>query len=166
MSCKIHCPEFPAELNYFPYYEGQELQFINSQRNIQSFTITNKENSESEVFGQNCKCLCYIFTYFNINSLSDSLSMRCEINIDGRENVWGINIDCHIEDNLRNKELLSIGVELPDNKISYDEIDKYLEDTIIIENKNNKTVTKIVFVKNKGLVSYTTADGEEWKLVE
>jgi hypothetical protein len=164
--CKIHCPEFPADLNYFPYYEGQELQFINSQQNIRSFTIVKKANSKSNSFGENCKCECFVYSMFNTNSNQDTVSIRSEINIYGRENVGSVYINCYIEDNLWNSELLSIGVELPDKKTSYEKISKYLENTITIENENNQIVKSVVIVKGKGLVSYTTVDGEEWNLVE
>ena len=166
LGCKIHCPEFPAELNYFPYHEGQELKFINSQQNIRNFIIANKANSKANSFGQNCKCECFIYTMFSTYFNQDTVNIRGEINLYGRENVGSIYINCYIEDNLYNNEMLSIGVELPDKKTSYDKISKYLEDTIIIENENNQLVKKVVIVKGKGLASYTTADGEEWKLVE
>jgi len=63
-----------------------------------------------------------------------------------------------------NNNILQVSFLLP----AYTIIDttKYLNDIIIIENENNKTIKKVVIVKDKGLVSYTTADGEEWKLVE
>ena len=166
INCKIHCPEFPAELNYFPYYEGQELQFFNSQQNVRIFTIAKKANSKSDSFERNCKCECFLYSMFNAISNRDTVSIRSEINIYGRENIESVYINCYIEDNQWNNELLSIGVELPDKKTSYDEISKYLENTVILENDNNQIVKRVVIVKNKGLVSYTTADGEEWKLVE
>ena len=58
--CEIYCPEFPTE--YFPYYIGQELKFINSQQNIHIFNISNKENSEPNSFRQHGKCACEIFS--------------------------------------------------------------------------------------------------------
>jgi proline dehydrogenase len=50
--------------------------------------------------------------------------------------------------------------------ILHTEASNYLNDTLSVENENNKSVKKIIIVKNKGIVSYTTADGKEWKLVE
>jgi hypothetical protein len=43
-----------------------------------------------------------------------------------------------------------------------------LEDTISfsLENGNNQLIKKMVFIKNKGLTSYITANGEEWNLIE
>jgi len=49
---------------------------------------------------------------------------------------------------------------------NYDEITTHLADTISIENESNTIIRKIVIIKGKGLVSYTTADGEEWELIE
>jgi hypothetical protein len=166
IGCEIHCPEFPANLNYFPYYEGQELKFTNLQHDIKSFTIAKKANSKANSFGGNCKCECFLYSMFNTDSNKDTVSIRSEININGRENVGSVYINCYIEDNQWKNELLSTGVKLPDKKTSYDEISKYLEDTIILENENNQIVKKIVIIKGKGLVSYTRADGEEWNLVE
>jgi len=168
IGCKIHCPEYPAELNYFPYYEGQVLRFTNSQQGTIGFTIDSKVNSKSNSFSQNCKCACGIFTHFSTSINQDSLSIKCEINISGRENASNVSIDCFFynKSNIQPNEECLYKFVMLEKSVPYDEIYKYLEDTIIIENENNKLVKKVVIVKGKGLVSYTTADGEEWKLVE
>ena len=156
LNCQIHCPEFPNNLNYFPYYEGQELNFINSQQTIHTFVISNKYNSTPDFFSHNCKCECNIETKFNIYSNQDSLSMDGGIYITGRKDASYVSVSCF---GLR-KYILER------KSVPYDKLSKYLEDTIVIEDENNKVITKIVIVNGKGLVSYTTADGEEWKLVE
>jgi len=162
MGCKIHCPEFPANLNYFPYYKGQELRFTNSQQDIQNFIISSKNDSKAYSFAWNCKCDCDINSIFNIyHQKNDYLNIIGGLYIES-EIVSSIMVSC----NINNSEYLSRILSFEDKKIFYDEIYKYLEDTIIIENENNQIVKKVVIVKGKGLVSYTTADGEEWKLVE
>ena len=167
VGCKTHCPEFPAELNYFPYYEGQELKFINSQNDIRNFVISNKENTKSYSFGNNCKCVCDAFSSFRTSENQDSISLNCNINIvGGRYNdviASHMEISCYFQYSYYYSDYLSR--ELPAGK-PYEELYDYLEDIITIEKENNKIVNKIVIVKGKGLVSYTTVDGEEWKLVE
>jgi len=167
MGCKIHCPEFPANLNYFPYYEGQELKFTNSQQDIQSFIVSSKNDSKASSFGQNCKCVCHAGSVFRTTENRDSLSLRCGLEISGGRNDLSnsVSISCDLQYSYLYSDYLSTGLNL-EKTVPYDELYKYLEDTIIIENENNQIVKKIVIVKGKGLISYTTADGEEWKLVE
>jgi len=166
-SCKkTHCPGFPANLNYFPYYNGQELKFVNSQQNFQSFTITNKENSKSESFAWNCDCACGIESIFSTNENQDSLGIKAAyLRLYEGEYVSSLKIGFYFQYSYLHEEHLVKSIDL-ENPVSYNEVYKYLQDTIVIENDNNQLVKKIVVVKGKGLVSYTTADGEEWKLVE
>jgi len=167
IGCKIYCPEFPANLNYFPYHEGQELKFTNSQQDIQSFIVSSKNDSKASSFGQNCKCVCHAGSVFRTNENKDSLSIRCGFEILGGRNDLSsaVNISCDVQYSYLYSDYLSTGLNL-EKSVPYDELYKYLEDTITMETENNKLVKKVVIVKGKGLVSYTTADGEEWKLVE
>jgi len=171
IGCKrTHCPAWPIELNYFPYSKNQELVFINSHLDTQYFKIDRKENAKSELLDWNCHCKCTVFTLFAANSTPDSLNMICDINASGLEypNTITINCDYYIQahnDLYHYKESLTEEI-VPDRKISYKEVYKYLLDTLFIENKKNKIINKIVIVKNKGFVSYTTFDGEEWILAD
>ena len=99
IGCKTHCPEFPANLNYFPYYEGQELKFINSQHNIQSFMVSSKNDSKAHSFGWNCKCVCGAVSGFRTNENQDSLSLRCELEIFGGRNDFSnsVSISCDVQ---------------------------------------------------------------------
>jgi len=162
VGCRKHCHEFPANLNYFPYQNGQELKFTNSQYNFKNFIIASKKNTKAYSFAWNCKCECDIFSRFSINENQDSLSIKeAFLRLGGGgEYISSIYIDFQFQYDYLTKEL-DVGKLVP-----YDEIYKYIDDTIVIENENNQIVKKIVIVKGKGLISYTTADGEEWKLVE
>jgi len=167
MGCKTHCPEFPANLNYFPYHSGQELKFVNTQGVVRNFTIVNKENSKSESLEWNCKCICEAYSSFKTNENQDSLSIR-ETYLrfyDGEKYVSFLEIGFGFHHSYLYGESLTKRLDL-EKPAPYNEIYKYLQDTIVIENDNNQLVKKIVVVKGKGLVSYTTADGEEWNLVE
>jgi len=169
--CKrTHCPAWPSDLVYFPYSKNQELIFVNSQLDTQFFKIVRKENAKSESLDWNCHCKCSVFTLFSASSTPDSLNVICDINASGLEypNTITIHSDYYIQahnDLYHYKEFLQ-EVILPDRKISYKEIEKYLSDTLIIENEKNKIINRMVIVKNKGLVSYHTFDGEEWKLID
>jgi len=156
---KTHCPAFPANLNYFPYFKGQELKFTNSQQNIRSFIVLEEENSNAYSFEWNCKCACEACSLFSTSRNQDSLMISGEFYIIGGEDDSNISTVSIYFGNLRKK----IDFE---KSISYNEIYKYVADTIIIEDIGSKPIRKIVTVKNKGLISYTTADGEEWRLVE
>jgi hypothetical protein len=158
---KTRCPEFPSNLNYFPYYNEQELKFANSQQNPQSFTITSKENSKSEVFAWNCDCSCMVGSIFSANENRDSSNIEGYIHLYEGENVFSIEIRFKFQ----NREYLRKKIDL-ERPVFYNEVYKYLQDSIVIEDGNNQLIKKIVIVKDKGLVSYTTADGEEWNLVE
>ena len=153
--CKrAYCPAFPAELNYFPYSKGQEIFFYNSQDTL-TFVITRQGNSEASDFGYNSHYHCEIGSTVQMDGIYGV------INFIGGETVSKIDVEFY----LSNGEVL--GKTLYEgNSIPYAEVGKYFNDTISIEKENNKTINKIIIVKNKGLVSYATADGEEWKLVE
>ena len=172
---KIHCPEFPANLNYFPYYIGQELKFTNMQQNIRSFVITNKENSKAKVFNEDCPdCLCSPISSFKTNQNQDLLEIiYAYISISVLDEkivpsaMMSFDFSFLMKNNVPFRDNLGVNLLSKLKKpILYSEIETYLPDTVLIEKENNIGVTKVVIVKGKGLVSYTTADGEEWKLVE
>ncbi|MCK9562685.1 MAG: hypothetical protein M0R02_08190 [Bacteroidales bacterium] len=165
---EIDCPHFPDNLNYFPYVNGQELKFTNNQSDIHSFTIISKENSIPESFSSNCKCACDVYTKIAMISNEDSMRIECWINISSRQDIHFIRMGSFI-DNTQITEFLSKEIELKQFKLTfkdYNKISKYLEDTILLENENNQFITKMVFIKNKGLVSYTTVNGEEWNVID
>jgi len=167
INCKeMHCPAFPTNLNYFPYYNSQELKFIDSHQNENLLVISKKENSKKYTDGRTDKALCYSNSYFIANFRQDSLTLECEINISGKGNyAHGVSVFGRIKKNNLFVEGLSIDTKLP-KKCTYKKIDNHLGNTLCLENENNKLIKRVVIVKNKGLVSYTTADGVEWKLVE
>ena len=157
MGCKEkHCPAFPANLNYFPYYKGQELEFTNLQNDICIFVISDKDNSKEYSTSRTNKATCSAESYANLSK--DSLTLACKIRIGG--GVPSVFIDCFIKNN-KLEELLFKQVNIP-RTCPYNKISEHLSDTIFIENENNKLIQKIVIVKDKGLVSYTTVDGEKW----
>lgn len=167
INCKKHCPAFPADLNYLPYLVNQELKFINYQNDISNFIISYKNNSKANSYDWNCACSCEASSVFKTYQNQDSLRIECSLIIGGSDDnaiSYG-EIDCcfkysfHYSDNFA--EVLLAGQQIP-----YDKLSKYLSDTISIENENNKIIKKVVIVKGKGLVSYTTVDGEEWRLIE
>jgi len=153
---KTHCPAFPAELNYFPYDKGQIIKFENSQKEIQSFEISYKDNSKSYNFDWNCKCACEVYSSFRTNENH----LECGIYLEDIFNnmVSLVELHCNFYGGTFSKELLM------GQKVPYNELYRYLSDTISVETEHGHTW--MVFVKDKGLVSYTTVDGEEWKLVE
>ena len=177
ISCKeIHCPEFPANLNYFPYENGQELKFKNTQGDIRNFTIISKENSIPESFTSNCKCACDVYTGFKTNPNQDNISIECRINISGREEFSRVYIHNFIANISDDNDMYIYMIDFLNKEIdirefgitskNFKEIEKHLKDTISIESDNNQLIKKIVLVKNRGLLSYTTTDDEEWNLIE
>ena len=166
---KTHCPEYPATLNYFPYSVGQELKFVDSQQNIQSFTIEHKNNSKAESFAWNCKCACGAHSISYTNENQDSLSLQFKVFIDGGYGsdvtAHSINVGCSFQYSYEYSDHLEKRIDF-EKEVSYNEIYKYVNDTMSIEKEDGYIVKKAVIVKGKGLVSYTTIDGEEWKLVE
>jgi len=156
---KEKCPGFPTGLNFFPYSKGQELKFINSLNEIKSFIIEEKYSSLPYELcnGLYGKCACEppksgFFTYQN----QDSIQIQCSLEI------WDNNV-LEASSQFRYSYLYSdyFFKEFSNATTFLSEID-----TITIEGNNSKICKKVVIVKEKGLVSYTTADGEEWKLVE
>lgn len=169
IGCKrTHCPAFPADLNYFPYYKGQEIKFVNSHNDIHCFTIANKEDSKPEDFAWNCKCYCNVYTAFSTELNQDSLGLEYTIRVGGLMEARDIDLECRFhkkDSNDYNAEYLLKNIMFGGN-FPYEEISKYLDDMIILEKEDNTIVKKIVLIKNRGIVSYTTADGKEWRLIE
>jgi len=153
------CPGFPDELNYFPYYKNQKLNFVNSQQDIRCFTIFLVENTtDSESFGGGICSDSY--SQFETSINQELLQMRSMIYFSRGNPVFTILIDfCFNKEYL--KEILYKGKEIP-----IEEVCKYLNDTISVEKEDNKIIKKVIIAKGKGVISYTTADGEEWNLVE
>jgi len=163
---KTYCPGFPIDLNYFPYSKNQELKFVNSQQNIRNFIVYNNENSQPWSYDWNCKCACDAVSLFKLHPNPDTLgiylsSISGMIGLSGGEEVSKISISFIFSSSESLSKILYEG-----KSISYKEVGKYFSDTISMENEDNKIITKVVIAKGKGLLSYTTADGEEWKLVD
>jgi hypothetical protein len=158
------CPAFLPDLNYFPYYHGQKIKFVNLQQDTCIFTITNEipqEVSESK--------LCYMRHICRLYPNQDDGSIIFDLLLTGSKITVGeFHIYAYIYLPNDNKESICITpIKLRDHaRITYKKVGKYLDDIIVYEDENNKTIKKLVIVKNKGLASYTTADGEEWRLVE
>jgi len=171
---QVPCPS-AFSVNYFPYAKGQNLKYINNHNDTLIYTITNEEIYDggfaTKGGGINNKGnYCCSGAIFFINSISDKAEMNCEITMEGSaDNVWEFTLRVYLKKILYNNERLEIVPIKSEHwrkKIKYSDMSKYLEDTLILENENNKIVKKMVIVKGKGIVSYTTADGVEWKLVE
>ena len=169
---KVKCPGFPNDLNIFPYYENQKLKFINSQQDFRDFipyqirqqkpfTCKTPLNHPHE-----CECTCSSYSELRAYFVQNTIGVyaMCWLSGEGRNGFYAIEVDFSFSYDTHSDNFTKTLFE--GNTIPHKDIGKYVEDTICIENENNKSVTKIVVVKGKGLVSYTTADGEEWKLVE
>jgi hypothetical protein len=165
MGCRdIHCPEFPADLVYFPYSAGQELKFMNCHGDVHTFIISDKENTKAYSFGWNCKCVCDVHTQFNTKANQDTMSIKGRIEMDGRDDKAPHSISISFTIEKGNKyDFLRMDLQ---EKIPYSEVAKYLGDTLVIEKTNKSIVKKLVIAKNKGLISYITIDDEEWVLAE
>ena len=156
---------FPNNLNHFPYRNDQILKFINTQSDTCSFTISN-----SIEYVDGCSHTCSMRLHADINSNQNGMTMISEILIWGdAKKVWDLSINIYLIKSQFNNEsfsIISIQTEHGQKKYKYNDISKLIGDIVTIENENNKIIKKIVVVNGKGIVSYTTADGEEWKLVE
>jgi len=150
---KQNCPGFPAYLIYFPYSKGQELKFINSEDEHMNFIIEVKYTSLPYTLCQGLydKCDCEPpTTSFKTYQNSDSIQILCYVR---PFNLSEIVASCEFIYNYEYSDYI------------YKEF-TILSDTLTLEGDNGRIVKKVVIVKNKGLVSYTTADGVEWRLAE
>jgi len=169
------CPSVLSDLNYFPYIKGQSLKFINSQNDTLIYAITNEEIFDSgfATRGGGINSMgnyCTSMALFEINSTQDTAAMDCEIGVDGSlDKVWSFALRVYLRKNQYNNErleIIPIQSKHSGKKVKYNEISNYVNDTLTLEDENNKIVKKVIIVKNKGIVSYTTADGEKWGLAE
>jgi len=162
---KTDCPGFPANLNYFPYTLGQYLDFVNSLQDTSTFIIFEKVKTvDYTVYFSRpgFKPPCNTTMHFHMASNKEKKEISGGFLIDG----GGPGIINFAEIVILFEKDIFKKVIIEDVKISYNEIENYLTDTLSIENMVNKTVKKVVIVKGEGIVSYTTADGEEWKLLD
>jgi hypothetical protein len=173
---KIHCPALHHNLYYFPYYNNQVLKYSNSHQDIDTFIIGQTDKTKKYVCEETdkcrCECGCDMYAEFRThNALENNVTfiygMLYASGV-GEEAgfISSINLDVQLYHNLNYSSNKFKKTLFKDKKISYNDINKYIGDTIIIENTDNEFIHKIAIVKDKGLVSYTTADGEEWKLEE
>lgn len=165
--CKdIQCPGYPEKVNYFPYEKEQEIKFTNTQNEVNSFIIFNTQKTDPFSFSWNCKCVCGASSFFSTYENNDSLRIDASCDIVGERKDLCSSLDLrfdfiysyHYKDYFF--KTINIGKKVP-----FDEIYKYINDTIYLENENNINFKKLVLVRNKGIVSYTTSDGEVWILV-
>ena len=165
------CPEFPSCLNdYFPYINGQSLKYTNSQYDTLDFFVAEAgiySESDFAYRGLVKGNYCSRYASISINSTQDEQGINCHCHVKAEgslDKVGRVVVNIIFYNELHGSEYLTI--EPLKKSCSYKKLSKYLEDTYTIENVNNKSIKRVVIVKGKGIVSYTTADGEEWKLVE
>lgn len=166
IGCKErHCPKFPKELNYFPYAKKQELKFTNSIHDVSSFIISEKENTKAYYLGIYDKGDCDCSSRFSTNRNQDYMNISGNFSIAGNKYEDG-SVSIYFDfDNYINKDNFSI-ILINNRDFPIKELSKYINDTIVMENEKNKMIKKIIIVKGKGLISYTTVDGEEWSLIK
>ena len=148
---KIHCPAFPVEFvnTYLPYYEEKSLSFFYNNDTLSS-VVSRIHTSKEEFYSKNCDCSCSADYYF----LTDNNLLSCDIAFD-EAGYYGY---LHIKANA-----ISFYKDFKDINLFTTNDYTVFGDTIFL---NNVDGGEARVVKGKGLVSYTTADGEEWKLVE
>lgn len=166
--CKdIQCHGYPENANYFPYEKEQEIKFSNSKNEVKSLIIYNTIKTDSYSFDWNCKCVCNASVYFITHENADSISITglCNI-IGGRGDISFLhfNVDLSFSNPSHYSDKFYKKLN-PEKKVPINEFYKYLPDTIYLENENNITFKELVLVRNKGIVSFTTADGEIWNSV-
>ena len=148
---KTYCPAFPVELAniYFPYYEKKVLSFSDNNE-THTYQINDIYLSKEESYSKRCDCSCGANYYFE----TENSQLYGEISIG--ENSSFVLFTLKINSFAFYKEY---------NNINVFSVNDYsvLGDTITLNNRDGQTA---ILIKGKGLVSYTTADGEEWKLVE
>lgn len=162
---KPYCLKFPNDLNYFPYSKKQELKFSNTKDVVSSFIISKKENTEGYYRGIYDKGDCDCRSQFSTNRNQDYMNINGVFSIAGNEYEDGtVSIYVSFNNYIYTDDFSTTLISNRD--FSVKELSKYLNDTIVMENEKNMMIKKIVIVKNKGLVSYTTMEDEVWKLME
>ena len=95
--CKTDCPSFPSELNYFPYYKGQEVKFAKFQIDTIVYIITGAtyyNDDCTERGGINNKGnYCTSEAELILNSIQSDADMKCRIFVEGSvNNIWEIHV--------------------------------------------------------------------------
>ncbi|GHS90640.1 hypothetical protein FACS1894201_11870 [Bacteroidia bacterium] len=96
VSCTRHCEKFPDNLkSYFPYEVGDTLTFVN-QNGEQLLFFTRVMNfSKEHDYTWNCKCVCDIYSYFEIVELDTEVLISGGLSVDmtSHENSIDLNVN-------------------------------------------------------------------------
>jgi|WetSurMetagenome_2_1015567.scaffolds.fasta_scaffold10350_3 hypothetical protein len=151
--CKnTSCPSFPEIFeSYFPYSEGEVINFATPQNDTLHMTISENWATQSYSIKWNCKCSCEASMGFKTNTEADHLlKIEGEILIYPDENKSVFKTE--ILNAQVNSDIFSIDIE---NKNPYLENNSNIfGDTIKIEKTNYNRISSIKIIKGKGLVEF------------
>lgn len=164
IGCKdTNCPAFPPSLvEYFPYTDGNELKFKNSNSDTLILIVNKNWASDSYSFEWNCKCACGADAGFETD-----YSEKYSLSITGTIGIGDNNFEliCNFYDSTVHNDVLSYfkqGV-YPYN----DAQQSNLPDTIFIEKPTYNRVGNVTIIKNKGIVEFWDENQNcKWIMIE
>ncbi len=165
-SCTVYCPAFSEEYkNWFPYYEMQELCFIDLNDTIYCW-VNDYESSEEYSYNERCGCECDSWLHFNLYTDStEDFYVYSKIqgyHIDTIPTIPKMSFIFKLKDYFVFKE--------DEDWQYYDSLaiqGIYYNDVLVIQNKNieeAKEYTEMKVVKGYGLFEFSDIDGNTWVL--
>ncbi len=151
--CKeTDCPAFPSSLvDYFPYTNGDELKFMNTNNDTLILKIDKYWTSDSYSFDWNCKCSCEAEAGFDTNG-TDKYSIK----IQGRIHFYNESNTSILGCNFYDAQLSNDNFEI-EKTIKNPYSDKFMEsfgDTVVMERSDYNRFGSVTIIKGKGIVEF------------
>lgn len=164
--CKeTHCPAFPTNLvEYFPYSNGDELKFMNTNNDTVTLKINKYWTSDSYSFDWNCKCSCEADAGFDADD-SDKYSIK----IEGRIHFYNESNSSILSCNFYDAQLSNDNFEI-EKIIENPYSDKFMEsfgDTVVMEKNDYYRFGSVKIIKGKGIVEFwDNKQNCNWMIIE
>lgn len=164
--CKdTHCPAFPTKLvEYFPYSNGEELKFMNTNNDTVTLKINNYRTSDSYSFDWNCKCVCEADAGFDTdNSDIYSIKIKGGIFFSNEDNTSILS--CNFYDAQLSNDNFEI-VKTIENPYSDTPIESF-GDTVLMKKDDYYRFNSVKIIKGKGIVEFWDNNQNcNWILIE
>ena len=175
-SCYRHCAEFPKEFqqHYFPYSPGQVLTFANSMGDTVTLNVTDLTQSKPYKIAWNVKESCAPNMIVKMQGNVESVGVEFIFMVFNRgqreyDSEGGNPTYNELYDILVTFMPNQFNYTMYDGERYYSRIEGMLDSLNFVsirdqQNSPDRIINTFAVAKDKGLVSFTTTDGQEYKL--
>lgn len=170
-SCgKVECPAFPEKLMTWVDYTTNDTLRYKSFNDTLVHIVINNYKSEGYSFPKNFDCDCSAGAGFETNKNKNGYKIKgdCAYLNDDKDIIVS-----YLFQSNETEELFDFRYDFSNDQILDDPsiLDYELNGVILsnvgmLENTNNKTIIKVYFTGQKGLIAFVDNNNTEWKLIE